>query len=84
MCLPQGKLLHVSARDGKAGTQEGGVPPSCSMCGLPRLPEFELWLQDEPGKRGSARGEGDRIQQAVAEVQRMPISDVRAPHNSGY
>ena len=84
MRLPQGKARRVSAGDGKAGGQEGGAPPSCSMGGLQRLPEFELWLQNEPGKRGLAGGEGDRIQQAVAALQGTPIYDVRAPHNAGF
>ena len=72
--LPQGKLRHVGAQDGKKGEQQGGAPPSCSMDGLLRLPEFELWLQDEPGKRGPVRN--------GAAVQLTPASDVRAPHGS--
>ena len=78
--LSQGKLRHASAQHGKGGEQEGGAPPSYSMDGLPRLPEFELWLQDEPGKRGPARGAGARSQQAAAAAQLTPASDVRAPH----
>ena len=74
--LPQGKLRHAIARGGKGGEQEGGATLSCSMNGLPRLPGFELWLQDEPGKRGPARGGGAQSQQAV------PTSDVSAPHTS--
>ena len=81
-CLPQGKLRRVSAQDGQGGEQQGGAPPSCSMDGLPRLPEFELWLQDEPGKRGPARGGGAQSQQAVAAAQLRSTSDVRAPHGS--
>lgn len=57
--------------------QHGSGVQACSIDGLPCLPEFELWLQSEPGKAEACINTSDDIQHAISAYEQSAASGVR-------
>ena len=93
--------MLFTSRDAHATTQEQSSRPKgkqasnmqgrslelvwSSIGELPCLPEFELWLQKEPGKGERHRGGATDIEQAISAYEHssgMDVSIASSPHSA--